>query len=118
MTSPGRTRAPAQTISTFTDPGLALTVPCAEIALAQTGKSIAAMSAESRTPASITSPAIPLARQEVARRSPNIPSVDSDVGATTSTSPVAQTSIAAWIIRLSPGGQETVTADPATFAAA
>src|SRR5262245_49591086 len=113
MTSPGRTSAPAQTILTLTDPGLALTVPCAETAFDQTGKSIAVRSATSRTPASITSPTILCARHEVASNSPNIPSVDSEVVATTSASPGRQTSIAAWIIRLSPGGVETVTAEAA-----
>ena len=38
MTSPGRCCAPAQTTGTLTEPGVALTVPCALIAFDQTGK--------------------------------------------------------------------------------
>src|SRR5437867_12279088 len=112
MTSPARTLAPAQTTGTLTDPGVAFTVPCALIALAHTGNPIAVMSVTSRTPASITRPATPRARADTASSSPNIPSVDSDVVVTTSTSPVRQTSSAAWIIRLSPGWHETVIAVP------
>src|SRR6185295_52964 len=113
---PGRTTAPAHTISTLTEPALDFNVPSAEIALDQTGKFIAVISATSRTPASITSPAMPRARHEVASNSPNIPCVDSNVVATTKTSPGSQTSTAAWIIRLSPAGHNTVTAEPATRA--
>ena len=43
--SPGFTLAPAQTTGTFTDPGVALTVPCADTAFDQTGKSIVVRSA-------------------------------------------------------------------------
>ena len=41
--------------------------------------------------------------RKYASRSPNMPSVDSEVVVTTRTSPGLQTSIDAWIIRLSPG---------------
>src|SRR5436190_189537 len=83
----GRTIAPAHTTGMFTDPGVALTVPWALMAFAQTGKFIAVMSVTSRTPASITSPTTPRARAETASSSPNIPSVDSAVVVTTRTSP-------------------------------
>ena len=95
---------------------MAFTVPMAEMAFAQTGKSMAVRSATSRTPALITSPATPRARSEVASRSPNMPSVDSAVQVTTRTSPAWHSSIAAWIIRLSPAWHSTVTAGPATRA--
>ena len=70
ITSPGFTTAPAQTTGTFTDPAVALTVPCAEMAFAQTGKFIAVRSAVSRTPASMIRPTTPCAwqrrRQQIA----------------------------------------------------
>ena len=87
MTSPAWTMAPAQTTGTLTEPGVALTVPWALIALAQTGNSIAVRSATSRTPASMIRPTTPCARADTASSSPNIPSVDSDVVVTTRTSP-------------------------------
>ena len=64
----------------------------------------------------MTRPTTPCARADTASSSPNIPSVDSDVVVTTRMSPGSQTSIAAWIIRLSPGAHETVTALPAALA--
>jgi hypothetical protein len=72
-----------------------LTVPCAEIAFAHTGNSIVVRSATSRMPASMIRPTAPCARADTASRSPNIPSVDSDVVVTTRISPGLQTSIAA-----------------------
>ena len=45
-----------------------------------------------------------------------MPSVDSDVVVTTRMSPGRHSSIAAWIIRLSPAWHEIVTALPAAFA--
>src|SRR5688572_3014889 len=104
-------------MGTFTDPAVALTVPCADTAFDHTGNSIFVKSATSRTPASMIKPTTPWARAETARSSPNIPSVDSDVVDTTRMSPGRQTSIAAWIIRLSPGAHNTVTALPAARAA-
>jgi len=65
------------------------------MAFAQTGKSIAVISVTSRTPASMTRPATPRARDDTARSSPNIPSVDSDVVVTTSMSPARHSSSAA-----------------------
>jgi hypothetical protein len=65
------------------------------MAFDQTGKPMAVMSATSRTPASMTSPATPRACADTASSSPNIPSVDSDVVETTSTSPARQSSSAA-----------------------
>src|ERR1035437_2446703 len=112
MTSPGRTSAPAQTTSTLTQPAVALTVPWAEMAFAQTGKFMAVSSLVSRTPASMANPTTPCARQLSPSNSPNMPSSDSEVVATTKTSPGATTSMAAWIIRLSPGWHHTVTALP------
>jgi len=50
---------------------------------------------------------------EVARSSPNAPSLFSLEQATTSTSPGFSTSAATWIIQLSPGWQSAVTALPA-----
>ena len=118
MTSPGCTIAPAHTTGMFTDPAVAFTVPCALIAFAHTGKFIAVMSVTSRTPASMTRPDAPRARDETASSSPNIPSVDSAVVVTTSTSPSRHSSSDAWIIRLSPAWHDTVIALPATLAAA
>ena len=63
-------------------------------------------------------PTTPWARADTPSSSPNIPSVDSEVVVTTRTSPGWQTSIAAWIIRLSPGADEIVMALPPTLAAA
>ena len=51
---------------------------------------------------------------DVASSSPNMPWDDGAVFVTTSTSPALHTSTAAWIIRLSPGWQRTVTAEPAS----
>ena len=51
-------------------------------------------SATSRTPASITSPRIPRALHDVARRSPKYPSVHGEVGVTTRMSPGCATSSA------------------------
>jgi hypothetical protein len=42
-----------------------------------------------------------------------MPSVDGEVVVTTRTSPGRHTSTAAWIMRLSPGWQDTVIAEPA-----
>src|ERR1700682_1222839 len=108
MTSPAWTIAPAHTTGTLTEPAVLLTVPCALIALDHTGNAIAVRSATSRTPASMIRPTTPCARAETASSYPNIPSVDSDVVVTTSTSPGRHSSIAAWIIRLSPGCDEIV----------
>jgi len=116
MTSPGFTSMPAHTTGTLTDPGVAFTVPCAEMALAHTGNFISVSSLVSRTPASMIKPATPWAWHEVPSKSPNMPSVDSEVVTTTKTSPGLQTSIEAWTIRLSPGWHDTVTAAPDTFA--
>src|SRR6185312_9569072 len=112
-TSPGLTIWPAQHTVRFTEPGDALTVPCACTARLHTGKPIARRSATSRTPASMTRPAQPRWASEVAISSPTMPSVDRDVVVTTRTSPGATISTAACTIRLSPGGQDTVTAGPA-----
>src|SRR5262249_23156780 len=116
MTSPGWMDAPAHTTGTLTHPAVALTVPCALMALDHTGKFIAVMSRTSRTPASMTRPATPRACADTASSSPNIPSVDSAVVVTTSTSPAWHHSSAAWIIRLSPAWHDTVIALPATRA--
>ena len=87
------------------------------MAFDHTGKSIAVSSLTSRTPASMIKPSTPCATSDVASSSPNMPSVESDSVVTTSTSPGWHTSIAAWIIRLSPDWHSTVTAGPATRAA-
>ena len=79
----------------MTEPAVALTVPCADTAFDQTGKSISVRSFTSRTPASIMRPTTPCARADSASNSPNIPSVDSDVVDTTRMSPFWQNSIAA-----------------------
>src|SRR5690606_1651295 len=112
IASPGRTTWPPIVTGTFTEPGVAFTVPWALTAADHTGKPIACSSATSRTPASITRPRTPLCCRAVANSSPNIPSVDGDVVATTSTSPGRHCSTATWIIRLSPGHDSTVTAVP------
>ncbi len=66
----------------------------------------------SRTPASTTTPTHPLAITDVASSSPNIPFVEGAVVAMMRMSPGSMTSTAAWIMMLSPGAQETVTAEP------
>src|SRR6476659_1618358 len=115
-TSPGRTATPAQTTGTLTQPSVDFTVPFADMARDQTGKPICWRTATSRAPASITKPRTPRAFSEVAKRSPNIPSVLSVVQATTSTSPARHCSAATWIIQLSPGCVNAVTTLPATRA--
>src|SRR5580658_1710940 len=115
-TSPGWIAAPAHTTGIFTDPAVALTVPCALMALDHTGKSMAVSSLTSRTPASMINPRTPCATREVASKSPNMPSVESEPVVTTRTSPGWHTATAAWIMRLSPDWQSTVTAGPATLA--
>ena len=57
-------------IGTWMFPSVSFTVPCAQIALDQTGKRIFVRSATSRTPASITSPRAPRARKLVTSNSP------------------------------------------------
>src|SRR4029077_9527794 len=96
--------APAQTTGTFTDPGVFFTVPCEWMARDHTGKSITVRSAPARTAVSMTRPTTPRDRADTASRSPNIPSVDSETVVTTRMSTAVHCSIAAWIIRLSPGG--------------
>ena len=59
------------------------------------------------------SPRTPRAASEVASSSPNAPSQDGDVVVITMRSPGWACSTAAWIIRLSPGQQTTVSATPA-----
>src|SRR5262245_23384224 len=113
IASPGWTSCPPQTTGTFTEPGLVLVVPCGLTARAHTGNPIAVSSAASRTPAAVTRPIAPWARREVARSSPIIPSVEIEVVVTTRMSPGSSNSTAAWTMRLSPGGHETVTAEPA-----
>ena len=102
-TSPGLTVTPPRTTGTLTEPGLLFTVPWQETWRVQTGKPMSRRSAESRTPASITSPRTPRAISDEASRSPNIPWVDGAVLTTTKTSPSWHTSTAAWIMMLSPG---------------
>jgi hypothetical protein len=84
----------------------------AEIAFDHTGKPISRSALASRTPASMTSPLTPRAISDVASRSPNMPSVLSVVQPTTSMSPGWHCSTATWIIQLSPGCANTVTAVP------
>ena len=67
------------TIGTFTDPGVAFTVPEAWIARDQTGRPKRRRSEMSRTPASTTTPAHPRAITDVASNSPNIPFVEGEV---------------------------------------
>ncbi|AKJ15142.1 hypothetical protein ABB07_35305 [Streptomyces incarnatus] len=62
----------------------------------------------------MTRPRTPRRFSAVANSSPNIPSVDGEVVVTTRMSPAPHCSTAAWIIRLSPGQDSTVTAVPAT----
>jgi hypothetical protein len=81
-----------------------------------TGNPIPRSCSTSRTPASMTTATTPCAPSDVASSSPSMPSVEGDVVVTTSTSPGRHVSTAAWIIRLSPGWQETVTAEPAATA--
>jgi hypothetical protein len=87
MTSPGDTDAAAHTIGTLTLPGLVFEVPCDDTALDHTGNPSDVISLVSRTPASMITPATPCAMHDSASSSPNIPSVDSDMVAMTSTSP-------------------------------
>ena len=98
----------------MTGPGVALTVPCADTAAQNTGKFIACSSATSRTPPVVTRPRTPRYRSAVASSSPNAPSVPGEVVVTKRMSPGRHCSTAAWIIRLSPGQQTTVTAVPPT----
>ena len=111
-TSPGLTRAPAQTTATLTEPSVALIVPLACTARLNTGNCISARSLTSRTPPSITSPTAPRARNEVASRSPKKPSSQSLVQAASTTSPGRNCSATTCIIQLSPGCSSTVTAVP------
>ena len=113
-TSPGATATPPRTTGTLTEPGDAFTVPWHDTWRDHTGKPSWRSSWVSRTPASITRPRTPRAMSELASNSPNIPCVDGAVFVTTRTSPAEQTSTAAWIIRLSPGWLDTVTAEPAS----
>ena len=100
-------------MGTLTDPNVALTVPWADMAVDQTPKPIARRSRVSRTPASITIARHPRAMADVAKRSPKYPMSQGAVGARTMMSPCCNCSIATWIIQLSPGGADMVTADPA-----
>jgi hypothetical protein len=93
-----------------------LTVPRALIARDQTGNFISASVRASRAPASMTRPSAPRARNDVARRSPNIPSSFCVVTATTTTSPGWMISAATCSIQLSPGWASTVKAVPQTLA--
>ena len=113
ITSPGRITSPAMTIGTLTLPPVAFTVPCAETAADHAGKPISRSSAVSRMPQFVTMPRTPRCLSAVANSSPNIPSVDGEVVVTTRMSPSPHCSTAAWIIRLSPGQDSTVTAVPA-----
>ncbi|KUN27995.1 hypothetical protein AQJ11_15475 [Streptomyces corchorusii] len=63
---------------------------------------------------SMTSPRTPRRLSAVANSSPNTPSVEGEVVVTTRRSPPRHCSTAAWIMRLSPGQDGTVTAVPAT----
>ena len=70
-TSPGLHRRPRRrSTGTLTDPGVALTVPCAWTALDHTGKPIERRSATSRTPVVVTRPRTPRTCSAVAMRSP------------------------------------------------
>ncbi len=70
----------------------------------------------SRTPPVVTRPRTPRCCSWVANSSPNEPSSDGETVVTTRMSPGCVCSIAAWIMRLSPGQHSTVTAEPATRA--
>jgi hypothetical protein len=110
-TSPGSTAAPAQTTGTLTEPSVSLTVPCAEIALDQTGKPI------SRGPhiahARVDDqPAQPARLRRGGQKSPKYPASEGEVGASTRTSPGLICSMATCTIQLSQGGARIVTADP------
>ena len=106
-----RSARPATT-GTLTAPAVAFTVPCALTARDQAGKPISRSSATSRTPLPSTTPRTPRCASAVANSSPNSPSVDGELVATTRTSPGRHCSTATWIIRLSPGQHSTVTAVP------
>ena len=82
-----------QTTGTLTSPRVALTVPRAD-ASTEDGDIHLPRSAKSRTPESITSPAILLACIRVASRSPKYPQSDRELTATTITSPGSHCSIA------------------------
>ena len=112
ITSPGLTSAPAHTTAIFTEPMVAFTVPLAEMALGQTGKPILRRTPTSRQPASMISPRAPRAWNDVASKSPNMPSSLSALSATTTTSPGLICSAATCSIQLSPGWASTVTALP------
>jgi hypothetical protein len=66
----------------------------------------------SRQPASITRPTAPRARNEVASKSPNMPSVFPEDVPSTATSPGVSISAATCSIQLSPGCAKMVTAVP------
>ena len=96
----------------LTEPKVAFTVPLDEIARAQIGNPISLSTATSRQPASRMTPFTPRAFSDVAMRSPIMPSVLSVVQPSTTISPGWHCSIATWIIQLSQGATETVTAEP------
>ena len=85
---------PPQTTGTFTSPSVSLTVPWTAMQRQKTGNCIRFKSATSRTPESITNPAIPRACIKVASKSPKYPQSDLEFTATTMTSPGSHCSIA------------------------
>ena len=87
--------------------------PLAETWAVQAGKPMSRSSRVSRSPAPMTSPRTPCAASEVASSSPKAPSLLGETVVTTMMSPGRACSTAAWIIRLSPGQQITVSAVPA-----
>ena len=114
----GRHDPRPSTTGTLTDPALAFTVPWHETCCDPHGEAhLAQLGGMSRTPASMTrarTPGHQRRRQQVAEH----PVCEGEVVVTTSTSPARHTSTAAWIIRLSPGWHDTVTAEPASRAPA
>src|SRR5699024_10605049 len=115
-TSPALTVALAQLNGTLTEPKVSSTVPRTWLARPPTGKATSCSAAVSRTPPSITNPAPPRARKDVAKSSPKNPASDSVVHPATTTSPSCNCSAATCNIQLSPGCSNTVTAGPQSVA--
>ena len=113
MTSPGSIGAPAQTIGTLTEPSVALTVPCANTAFDQTGKPICREVAHVAHAGIDDQPATAARHRRGGEQVAEIAVLAGLVGASTRMSPACNCSIATWIIQLSPGGAEIVTAEPA-----
>ena len=114
-----RSRAPAQTIGTLTEPSVSLTVPCAETAFDQTGKPISRQVAHVAHAGVDDQPAAAARHRRGGEQVAEVAVVagagrreDEDVARSRSCS------IATWIIQLSPGGAEMVTAEPAMRAPA